>query len=272
MITRQYQGEDKALRKILPVLFPELSYAEICALFRRKDVKVDGVRKGGDFVVSDGMTVSVYPRKKKEIKVVYEDENLLVAYKPKGIASAGASSFETVVKEEKGEHCVLMHRLDTNTDGVILFAKNAQTEAELFRAMKDGEIVKHYVAEVYGHPPAGKEISLRYYYRKDEEEKRAIISKTEKSGYLPVELTFKVIEVKDRSALLSVELHKGKMHQIRAMLAAYGYFILGDGKYGDDEVNRALGVKRHLLTAVDFDFHLPQNSLLSYLNGIRISL
>ena len=273
MITRQYHGEDKPLKKVLPSLFSEISYSELCATLRRKDVKIGGKRVAdGSLVVREGEEITIYPKKKKQIVVVYEDDNILVVNKPKGIPSQGEVSFETSVKSELGEELVLMHRLDTNTDGLLLFAKNSETERELYAAMKSGSIAKGYRAEVYGHPRVYEDTVLRYYYKKSEAEKRAYISESEKAGYLPVELTFRVTAEKERTALLYISLHKGKMHQIRAMLAYYGYFIVGDGKYGNDSINKELGVKRHLLTAVELSFHLPKTSPLSYLNDITISL
>ena len=273
MLQRQYHGEDKPLKKVLPSLFSELTYSEICATLRRKDVKLGGKRvSDGSLIVRNGEEIAVYPKKKKAVKVVYEDDNILVANKPKGIASSGESSFESLVKAEYGENTILMHRLDTNTDGLLLFAKNPTAERELYAAIKKGEITKGYRAEVYGHPRVYEDTLLRYYYRKNETDKRACISETERSGYIPVELTFRVIAEGEDSSTLAVSLHKGKMHQIRAMLAHYGYFILGDGKYGDDSVNRSLGIKRHLLTATELTFHLPRSSELSYLNETSITL
>ena len=272
MIQRQYSGVDKTLKKVLPTLFPELSYSEIFALLRKKDVKVDGVRCcDAERVVSDGANITVYPRAAKRVKVLYEDEHLLACYKPKGIASTGEGSFEDVVSAEKGA-VTLLHRLDTNTDGVLLFAKDALTETELIRSMKEGEIEKVYTAEVYGHPRVYTETSLRYYYKKNEEEKRAILSAEPRPGYIPVELTFKVVKEGEESSTLEVRLHRGKMHQIRAMLAHYGYFILGDGKYGDDTVNKRLGIKKHLLTARAVIFRLPKESPLHYLNTLTITI
>ena len=165
-----------------------------------------------------------------------------------------------------------MHRLDTNTDGVLLFSKNPVAEREIISAMKDGLITKTYRAEVYGYPATDREISLDYYYKKDQERAKALISDQSLSGYLPVHISFRVIKQKQESSLLEVTLHKGKMHQIRAMLAFYGYFILGDGKYGSDEVNRRLGVQKTLLTAQSVRFAFPSSSPLSYLNKITIAL
>ncbi|HAE88404.1 MAG TPA: hypothetical protein DCG79_00870 [Clostridiales bacterium] len=271
MIERKYSGQQKALKKVLPELFPEVGYSEISACIRRRDVKVDGVRVSLDFIVQDDSLVTIYPKKKKEIRVIFEDANLLACYKPKGIVSEGDVSFASLVVAEKG-NVKLMHRLDTNTDGILLFAKNDLAYEELFKAMKTGVIRKEYFAEVYGVPNVKGEVSLDYFYKKDPERARALISDTPKEGFVPVHLSFSVVERRQDSAVLLVVIHKGKTHQIRAMLAHYGYFILGDGKYGSDKVNRMLGVTKTRLTACAVEFRLPPESPLSYLNSIRISL
>ena len=273
MLERQYHGEDRPLKKVLPSLFPELPYSEICAILRRKDVKLCGKRvSDGTLLVQDGNVILLYPKKKKSVLVVYEDEHILVANKPKGIPSQGEGSFETIVKSEFGEGVTLMHRLDTNTDGLLLFAKDPIAEKELFTAIKHGAVTKGYRAEVYGHPRVYEDTTLRFFYRKNEADKRACISDNAKVGYVPIELSFRVIAESEQSSTLYVTLHKGKMHQIRAMLAYYGFFILGDGKYGNDTVNKSLGIKRHLLTATDLEFHLPGSSPLAYLNDVTISI
>ena len=272
IVERKYLGEDKPLKKVIPELFPEIPYSEWRACLRRRDVKLNGVRTSSDgVIVLSGTTISLYPKTKKEIKILYEDENVIACYKPKGIQSEGEVSFESALHAERPE-ARLTHRLDTNTDGVILFSKNERAYREIFAAMKAGRISKVYSAEVYGHPPVGREISLDYYYKKDEIRGRAMLSDHPQNGYIPVHLSFCVEKQKEHSSLLSVKLHKGKMHQIRAMLAFYGFFILGDGKYGSDEINRMLGVKKTLLTARSISFSFPDDSPLAYLNKIVISL
>lgn len=272
MIERRYLGAEKSVKKALPDLFPEVSYSELCALLRRRDVKVNGRRvSDGSETLCVGAIVSVYPKKTKEIRVLYEDDTLLACYKPKGIASEGSPSFEECVRAEKGD-VRLLHRLDTNTDGVILFAKTEEGYRLLYDAMKEGRITKYYDAEVYGVPSVIGTVELRYYYKKDPQKGRAILSDAPKTGFLPVSLRFSIRSVTEHGAILSVELHKGKMHQIRAMLAHYGYFILGDGKYGSDEINRALGVSKTRLTARAVRFSLPTDSPLHYLNETEITI
>ena len=271
MIERRYDGADKPLKRVLSELFPEVSYSELSACLRRKDVKVDGVRAAGDLLLRTGSVVRIYPQKTREIKILYEDDDLLACYKPKGIASEGDLSFSTLVMTER-KGVKLMHRLDTNTDGVLLFAKNDIAYREIYSAMKDGRIRKEYLAEVYGVPQVVGTKDLDYYYKKDPERERAMISDTPRVGFVPVHLSFSVVEKHEETALLSVIIHKGKMHQIRAMLAYFGYFILGDGKYGSDRVNRLLGVNKTRLTARAVQFSFPPSSPLSRLNDFRIEL
>ncbi len=271
MIERRYGGADKALKRALSELFPEVSYSELSACLRRRDVKVDGVRASGDTILQKGSIVRIYPQKTKEIKVLYEDDDLLACYKPKGIASEGDLSFSTLVTAEHKD-AKLMHRLDTNTDGILLFSKNDTAYHEIFSAMKEGRIRKEYLAEVYGVPQVKGEKDLDYYYKKDSERERAMISDTSREGFIPVHLSFSVVEAREETALLRVVIHKGKMHQIRAMLAHYGYFILGDGKYGSDRVNRFLGVNKTRLTACAVQFSFPLSSPLYHLNDLRIEL
>ena len=271
MIERRYCGASKPLKKVLPDLFPEISYGEISACLRRRDVKIDDRRASADSLIYEGAIVRIYPKKTKDIKVLYEDDNLLACYKPKGIASEGDVSFTSLVTSEKGA-VRLMHRLDTNTDGVLLFAKNDIAYREIYDAMKAGLIAKEYRAEVYGVPDITGECQLTYYYKKDAEGARAIISDAPKEGFSSVSLSFSVEARREDRSILRVIIHKGKMHQIRAMLAYYGHFILGDGKYGSDKINRLLGVRKTLLTATAVTFDLPESSPLAYLNRIRIEI
>ena len=166
MIERRYNGAEKSVRKALPELFPEVPYSELCALLRRKDVKVDGRRVSeGSEMLPVGSTVVIYPKKTKDIKVLFEDDNILACHKPKGIASEGSPSFEERVRAEKGD-VRLLHRLDTNTDGVLLFAKTEDAYRALYDAMKEGRITKYYDAEVYGVPPVSGTVELHYFYKK----------------------------------------------------------------------------------------------------------
>ena len=99
-----------------------------------------------------------------------------------------------------------------------------------------------------------------------------MISESPKEGFLPVSIFVSIDKRKEHSTVLRVRLHKGKMHQIRAMLSAFGFFILGDGKYGDDRINKMLGIKKQLLTATSVTFSFSEKSELFYLNGKTISL
>ena len=80
MIERRYYGQQKPLKRVLPELFPELTYSEISACARRRDIKVDGARVTLDSIVADNSVITIYPKTKKQIRVIYEDDNLLACY------------------------------------------------------------------------------------------------------------------------------------------------------------------------------------------------
>lgn len=269
MLERRFVGTEKPLLKALSETFPDVAYSTLCAMLRKNDVKINSVRKR-DGIVYNGDIITIYPPLQK-IKEIFEDDNILIAYKPKGIESEGEVSFESQVKKIKGNNYILMHRLDRNTDGLLIFAKNAIAEREIYAAMKNGKIVKTYTAEVYGAPtnPCG---IFKAYYQKSELNKKAYISSSPKEGYIPVEIEYSTIGKTVRGTLLEIRLHGGKMHQIRAMLAFNGCFILGDSKYGRDTINKKYKIKKQQLTAVSLNFEFQSNSSLAYLSGKIFSI
>lgn len=269
MIQKQYTGADKALFKVCDELFREIGYSMLCQLLRKKDIKVNGKRVNQNVTLKSGDVISIYaPEKLSKIDIKYEDGNLLIANKPKGIVSDGDNSFEAMVQKTFGDSLRLMHRLDTNTDGLLIFAKNAATYDVLYRAMSNGEITKRYIAEVYG-AVSPDNAELKYHFKKDEQKGRANIYDNPIKGSIPVSIIYRVIQRKEATSVLEIEMHSGKMHQIRSMLAHYGHFVIGDGKYGDDRINRMLKVKKQQLSAVGFIFNFSPQNPLFYLNTIK---
>ena len=256
--TRIYRGEPKRLSKALALLYPDLSYRILEGLLDRRDVFVDGVRAEKNALIADGQSVSLYITPSLlRIRTIYQNENILLLYKPKGIESDGEMSFAGLARFCFGD-VMLMHRLDTNTDGLLLFAKTQQAYDVLYRAMKEGRIIKYYRALVYGemHP-----CELQGYLFKDSKEGRVYIADEPSRG--AVKVTCRVVNSLFQNGVsqIEIELHGGKTHQLRAQLAHSGHFILGDGKYGDDRINRTMGYKKQQLTAYRMVFCLPDNIL-----------
>lgn len=263
-----YEGKPERLSKIIAEQYPLLSYNQIIRLIQDKDVRIDGVKTSVDVTVESGVTIRCYA-KDASLKTVYDDENIIVVYKPKGIASDGDISAESILRETCKE-AVLCHRLDTNTDGLLLFAKNGDAEKEIENAFKRGEVEKVYSARVYGKIDC--DCVYTDYLLKNSSEGKVAIFSNKKEGAQKVETSVKVVGYDGGTSYIEASIHNGKTHQIRAQLAAHGHFILGDGKYGRDEINRKYGVKKHQLTAKKLIFSLNPASFLSYLNTKTIEL
>lgn len=184
-----------------------------------------------------------------------------------GIEVTGINSLSSILKEHYKfiEPC---HRLDRNTTGLIVFAKNNISLNILLEKFKNREIEKHYLAEVYGIPKTKKQ-TLTAYLFKDNKKSMVYISDTPKKGYVKIITSYEVIKENKTSniSLLDVTLHTGKTHQIRAHLAHISLPIIGDGKYGINEINKKFKSKTQKLSAYKLIFNFKTDSgILNYLN------
>lgn len=266
---RVYTGQTKSIGKVLSVVYPELPYALLMRLLRNKDVFVNAARVKENATVSSGSTLDLFCAPAKlALRVVYSDDNLLALYKPKGVSSDGPCSFEGLASYAFGP-VTLLHRLDTNTDGILLFARNDVAYEVLRRGMQSHEIIKTYMARVYGKMPLTPCV-LTGYLRKDKVAGRVTVTDRPLPGAAAVQCKVRPLSYDGNTTYVELELCGGKTHQLRAQLAHCGHFILGDGKYGDDKINRRYDAKKQLLTATKIQFAFD-NDVLG-LNRIVISL
>ena len=241
-----------------------LTYAALMKALRKKDVKVNGLRINSDIRLNAGDRVEVYfvPSVSRRYEKLYSDKNLLVINKHAGITSEDL--FEKLREEYK--ELYFIHRLDRNTSGVMLFAFNKSAEKELKDSFKNRRLDKIYRAVVYGIMPE-KEGILKGYLIKDSEKALVKILDFPAPGAAAVKTGYRVVkEYENGTSLLEITLYTGKTHQIRAHLAHAGHFVIGDGKYGDNAVNRAFKVKTQMLAAVSITLH-SDGGLLGYLDG-----
>ena len=283
VVDKKYDG--KKLNKFLLDNIPNLSYGLFCNTLRKKDIKINGKRTNKDITIFDGDEILVYisdelldsmSSNSVNLDIIYEDENILVINKPANIEVTGIDSLTSLIhkKYENSDFKPMpCHRLDRNTTGLILYAKNEESLHVLLEKFKNHEIEKHYLALVYGVPSVDYK-RIESYLFKDNKKSMVYISDTPKKGYVKIITSFSVLEKKpDNTSLLDVQIETGKTHQIRAQLAHIGHPIIGDGKYGKNEINKKFRKNTQMLCSYSLKFNFKTDSgILNYLNSKCISL
>lgn len=221
----------------------------------------------------------------KGFSVVYEDENILLVNKEPGMpVHPDKEQTERTLIDLAREYLKckdstpltsnqfqpeLCHRLDRNTGGLVIIAKNQASYDIILKKLEAREIRKFYQCLVKGKL-IKKEDQLKAYLWKDARKSQVFINHQKTKGAVEIITGYKVLEynaAKDVSHL-EVELITGRTHQIRAHMAFIGHPIIGDGKYGTNEINRAFGLKQQALWACRIKFAFKgSTALLGYLNG-----
>ena len=252
-----------------------LSYNQIQKIFRNKDVKVNGKRVNADLQLLPGDEVVVYYREKQKLnlEIIYQDENLVVVFKKRNIETIAENgeSLQTELSKQLNRECFAVHRLDRNTEGLVVFALNNESKNELDAAFKNRTIDKFYLALVFGNLRK-KEDVLSAYLKKDAKKSLVYINDTLEKGYEKIITKYKVLKNENNLSLLEVKLVTGKTHQIRAHLAHIGHFIIGDEKYGDSKINKQYKKRYQCLCAYKLKFAFGTDSKLNYLNNTVIEL
>ena len=273
VVNKKYDNKklDKFLKDNIITLSNNLFYKTL----RKKDIKINGKRVSENVTVFENDEILVYIsddllENKLNLDIIYEDNNILLINKPSNIEVTGQDSLTEVVHklysscEFKPMPC---HRLDRNTSGLILFAKNTQALEILLDKFKHHEIEKHYLALVYGIPQKKNERLISYLF-KDSSKSLVYISDVPKKGYQKIITSYSLIESFDNdTSLLDVEIETGRTHQIRAHLAHIGLPIIGDGKYGINEINKKFKAKTQKLVSYKLIFKFESDSeILEYLS------
>ena len=254
------QRLDRFVSKALPLLPPALMQKYI----RIKRIKVNGARAQRDQRLAQGDVVQLYindeffdkPREdnlfltlfKPSLDIVYEDENLLLLNKRPGLVvhADETEKVNTLINHiqaylyqkrewnprwENAFAPALCNRIDRNTGGIVIAAKNAETLRIINEKIRDREIDKRYLCIVHGTPrPASGRLEGQLF--KDAKENRVYVTKTPQKGSKTCITLYQTLQSRGGLSLVECELITGRTHQIRAQMAAAGWPLLGDGKYG----------------------------------------
>ncbi|MBQ8209467.1 MAG: RluA family pseudouridine synthase [Clostridia bacterium] len=287
---------DKFILKAAPMLPKNLMYKYI----RLKRIKVNGKKSDISVKLNVGDVVEMYindeffePAQDKydflkapaSLDIVYEDENILLLNKKAGVLSHpdDGEYVDTLITRvmrylyEKGDYDpktensftpALANRIDRNTGGIVIAAKNAEALRVLNEKIKNREIDKRYLCIVIGCPKQ-KAATLTSYMIKDEKKNKVRVYSHPVDGGKTMITEYSVLETRNGLSLVEVRLHTGRTHQIRAHFASIGCPLLGDGKYGTNELNKKFGgYKKQCLYSYKLGFEFTSDSgILDYLNG-----
>ena len=264
--------------KVLKFLSQNLSgykYSALEKALRQKDIIINGVRVKQNTNIKLGDKVEIYlDEKQKETlyTVVYQDDNIIVFNKKKGIEVCdGDFNVQNEYKTAFGKEIYAVHRIDRNTFGLVMFAKTKGVQSLLIDAFKSHSVKKYYYALVYGEPKESSQ-TLNHYLVKDSQNNMVKIYNKNVEGSVQISTTYNVVKLLDLFALLSVEIYAGKTHQIRAHLAYINLPILGDEKYGNTQINKQFSKRTQQLQAYKIEFNFSKENKLNYLNNLNLKL
>lgn len=260
----EVKKEIELIKAIIDEL-PFLSRFDVKKILENKDVKVNNRRMKENLELKSGDKVVVFYIEKEQkewFTLVYKDENILIVNKKAGIEVVSELERDLVsVLNQEFDEIYPVHRLDRNTEGLVVFALNKIAEKELLEAFKTRKgIIKKYALLVEGRVDITK-IKRTVYLKKVPNLSKVWISELKTSGYEPAVTEFDVIEYRGDKTLLEANLITGKTHQIRAHISYFGYPIVGDNKYGKSNE------KQLHLTANYLAFNFKKSLNLSYLNA-----
>jgi len=258
-------NEKTTLRDFTDNVYPQGSFC-FNALIRRRDIRVNGVKIDKNVIINVGDEVIYYTTASEESKsafsVLYSDENIIVCDKESGVNSEAVFSSLSLTEKE----CYFIHRLDRNTAGIIIFAKNKAAEGELLNIFKEHSLKKEYSALLFGRPKKSED-TITLYLAKDERSSRVFVC--EKGRGAEAKTHYKVIRSGGDFSEVKITLLTGRTHQIRVTFAHMGCPVAGDEKYGDEKLNKRYSLKRQCLIASSLT--LNSIGLLSYLSGREFS-
>ena len=295
------QRMDRFVGKAVPLLPESLLQKYI----RLKRIKLNGHGAKRDTRLESGDTLQLYindeffekPAEENSylkvgtprLDIVFEDENILLLNKRPGLLchSAGVWDQNTLIahvqaymaqkgewrpREENSFTPALCNRIDRNTGGIVIAAKNAEALRIMNEKIKEREIEKYYLCAVQGRPRPEKG-RLENYLFKDAKKNQVFVKNRPEPGARTAVTEYRVLKSAGELSLVECRLLTGRTHQIRAQLAHAGWPLLGDGKYGSERFNKGFDEKSQALCSYKLIFDFPTDAgALNYLRGRCFSL
>ena len=289
---------DQRLDKYLQKSFPNLPKALMYKFIRTKRIKVNSKKSDISYRLCKGDIVDLYIKDEFFIKpetrydftgasdklnIVYEDENIMLLNKPVGLLCHPDDKeyCDTLISrvkkhlynkkqfdpdDENSFTPALVNRIDRNTSGIVIAAKNANSLRILNEKIKHRQVHKFYRCILIGTPEKKSDI-LEGFLSKDEDKNIVTVSKKMTDGAKTIRTKYNVVSSENGLCLVDVELLTGRTHQIRSHFASIGHPLLGDGKYGKNEIGKKIGCKKQCLCSYKliFDFTTDAGEL-EYLN------
>lgn len=289
------QRLDKFLLKKFKTMPKKMAYMYI----RKKCVKVNGKKATPEVMLKENDLLTFYIKDEffdniqeenyeflkapKNLKIIYEDENIILLDKKPGVIVHQDKSYhfdclllrlqhylydngEYNPKEENCFAPALVNRIDRNTGGIVIGAKNAESLRILNQKMKDRELHKFYLCLLINKPKKNNAI-LSDYLIKNEKTNKVTVLRNEKQGAKKILTKYSVLETNNNLTLCEVELLTGRTHQIRAHMSSIGCPILGDNKYGNKKLNQKYSLSKQCLYSYKLAFDFTTDSgILSYLD------
>lgn len=296
IINRNDSGQrlDRFVLKAVPRLPQSMMYKAI----RNKRIKLNGRRAEISSRLCEGDTVQMYLNDEffdsvpetefmsvsSALNIIYEDDNIMLLDKKNGMVvhEDDDNTADTLINRvkrylyDKGEYDpgaensfapALCNRLDRNTGGIVIAAKNAESLRILNQKIRDREIEKYYLCVTVGVPPKRSD-TVTAYLEKDSASNTVKVTDRKSGTNKTIVTSYRIIRDNGSLALVEIKLGTGRTHQIRAHMAHIGCPLLGDGKYGINRINREYKVKTQALYSYRLKFAFSSESgCLDYLDG-----
>lgn len=302
--TVQKNDENQRLDRFISKTAPLLPTALMYKYIRKKRIKLNGKKAEISTRIKTGDIVELYINDeffgaKKQIfdflsspsnlNIVYEDENIMLVDKPQGLlVHPDKNEYrDTLVgriqhylyntgeydpEKENSFRPQLCNRIDRNTGGIVIAAKNAESLKIMCEKIKLREIDKYYLAVVHGVPKKQQD-TITGYLEKNEEKNQVFVSNKKTDKNRTAVTKYEVLAQNGSLALVRVELLTGRTHQIRAHMSSIGHPLLGDGKYGKNAADKKMGFVHQALYSYKLKFNFKTDAgILEYLNQKEFSV